>query len=51
MVALIALGLLHDKESTPLIKRIAADSTAPKEVRLAAGKALELLLQSPTPPK
>jgi|GEM_PF-784895 len=45
MVALIALGLLKDKESAPLMKKIGSDSSSPQEVRLAAGKALELLSQ------
>ena len=45
MVALIALGLLKDKESAPLMKKIGSDSSTPQEVRLAAGKALELLSQ------
>jgi hypothetical protein len=48
MVALIALGLLQDKESAPLMKKIQSDVSTPQEVRLAAGKALELLSQ-PTP--
>jgi HEAT repeat protein len=48
VVSLIALGLLRDKESTPLLKKISADSTSPQEVRLAAGKALELLSQPTT---
>ncbi len=48
MVALIALGLLHDQESAPRMRQISNDSAAPQEVRLAAGKALELLSQ-PTP--
>ena len=50
MVALIALGLLQDKESAPLMKKIQSDTSAPQEVRLAAGKALELLSQAPTQP-
>jgi HEAT repeat protein len=50
MVALIALGLLQDKESAPLMKKIQNDTSAPQEVRLAAGKALELLSQAPTQP-
>ncbi|MCX6936249.1 MAG: HEAT repeat domain-containing protein, partial [Verrucomicrobia bacterium] len=45
VVALIALGLLHDKDSASLMKKISTDSSAPKEVRLAASKALELLTQ------
>jgi HEAT repeat protein len=53
IVALIALGLLQDKESSPLMKKIYADPSVPREVHLAAGKALELLVQpsiSPAPP-
>jgi HEAT repeat protein len=45
VVSLIALGLLHDKESSTLLKKISADSSSPQEVRLAAGKAIELLSQ------
>ncbi|NBS06429.1 MAG: hypothetical protein EBS69_03310 [Verrucomicrobia bacterium] len=45
VVSLIALGLLRDKESAPLMKKISSDSSSPQEVRLAAGKALELLSQ------
>jgi HEAT repeat protein len=48
VVSLIALGLLRDKESTPLLKKISTDSSSPQEVRLAAGKALELLSQPTT---
>lgn len=47
VVALIALGLLQDKESSPLLKKIYADPAAPKQVHLAAGKAIELLSQPP----
>ena len=43
VVSLIALGLLKDKDSTPLFKKISADPSAPKEVKLAAAKALDLL--------
>lgn len=49
VVALIALGLLQDKESFPLLKKIQTDPTSPRQVQLAAGKAVELLSQ--TPPK
>lgn len=45
VVALIALGLLQDKDSSPLLKKIYADPTAPRQVHLAAGKAIELLSQ------
>jgi len=45
MVALIALGLLHDQESSSRMKQISNDPSAPQEVRLAAGKALDLLSQ------
>jgi HEAT repeat protein len=48
MVALIALGLLHDQESSSSMQQISNDPSAPQEVRLAAGKALDLLSQ-PTP--
>ena len=47
VVALIALGLLQDKESSSLLKKIYADPSAPKQVHLAAGKAIELLSQPP----
>ena len=47
VVALIALGLLQDKDSSPLLKKIYADTSAPKQVHLAAGKAIELLSQPP----
>lgn len=47
MVALIALGLLHDRTSSPLMQKIFSDPSTPPEVRLAAGKALELLTQPP----
>jgi HEAT repeat protein len=47
VVALIALGLLQDKESSTLLKKIYADPSAPKQVHLAAGKAIELLSQPP----
>ena len=43
VVSLIALGLLKDKDSVPLFKKISADSSSPKEVKLAAAKALDLL--------
>jgi len=43
VVSLIALGLLKDKDSAPLFKKISADPSAPKEVKLAAAKALDLL--------
>jgi HEAT repeat protein len=43
VVSLIALGLLKDKDSAPLFKKISADPTSPKEVKLAAAKALDLL--------
>ena len=43
VVSLIALGLLKDKDSTPLFKKISADPTSPKDVKLAAAKALDLL--------
>ena len=45
VVALIALGLLQDKESATLLKKVYADPTAPRQVHLAAGKAIELLSQ------
>lgn len=47
VVALIALGLLQDKESSALLKKIYADPAAPRSVHLAAGKAIELLSQPP----
>jgi len=47
VVALIALGLLQDKESSPLLKKIYADPSAPKQVHLAAGKAIDLLSHPP----
>ena len=50
VVALIALGLLQDKESSALLKKIYADPTAPRPVHLAAGKAIELLTQPPAKP-
>jgi len=43
VVSLIALGLLKDKDSAPLFKKISADPSAPKDVKLAASKALDLL--------
>jgi len=43
VVSLIALGLLKDKESAPLFKKISADPSSPKDVKLAAAKALDLL--------
>jgi HEAT repeat protein len=43
VVSLIALGLLKDKDSAPLFKKISADPASPKEVKLAAAKALDLL--------
>jgi len=43
VVSLIALGLLKDKDSVPLFKKISADPSSPKEVKLAASKALDLL--------
>jgi HEAT repeat protein len=43
VVSLIALGLLKDKDSAPLLKKIATDPASPKEVKLAAAKALDLL--------
>ncbi|NBT89953.1 MAG: hypothetical protein EBT50_03860 [Verrucomicrobia bacterium] len=43
VVSLIALGLLRDQDSTPLLKKISADPASPKEVRLAATKALDLI--------
>jgi HEAT repeat protein len=43
VVSLIALGLLKDKDSAPLFKKISADPTSPKDVKLAAAKALDLL--------
>jgi HEAT repeat protein len=43
VVSLIALGLLKDKDSAPLFKKISTDPYAPKEVKLAAAKALDLL--------
>jgi len=48
MVALIALGLLQDKESAPLLKKIYADPATPKQIHLAAGKAIELLSLPPS---
>jgi len=48
VVALIALGLLQDKESSPLLKMMYADPSTPKQVHLAAGKALELLSKPPS---
>lgn len=50
VVALIALGLLQDKESTALLKKIYSDPTAPRPVHLAAGKSIELLSQPPAQP-
>ena len=43
VVSLIALGLLKDKESAVLFKKISADPASPKDVKLAAAKALDLL--------
>ncbi|MEY5062674.1 MAG: hypothetical protein RLZZ112_638 [Verrucomicrobiota bacterium] len=43
VVSLIALGLLKDKDSAPLFKKISADPASPKEVKLAAAKAIDLL--------
>ncbi|MEY5063016.1 MAG: hypothetical protein RLZZ112_980 [Verrucomicrobiota bacterium] len=43
VVSLIALGLLKDKDSVPLFKKISADPSSPKDVKLAAAKALDLL--------
>ena len=43
VVSLIALGLLKDKDSAPLLKKISADPAAPTDVKLAAAKALDLL--------
>ena len=43
VVSLIALGLLKDKESASLFKKISTDPSSPKEVKLAASKALDLL--------
>ena len=43
VVSLIALGLLKDKESAALFKKISADPSSPKDVKLAAAKALDLL--------
>lgn len=50
VVSLIALGLLQDKESASLLRKIAADSSSPKEVKLAAAKALELLTKPANQP-
>jgi len=47
VVALIALGLLRDRDSAALLQKISADPSSPKDVRLAAAKALELLSQPP----
>jgi len=47
VVALIALGLLRDKDSAPLLRKIFSDPSTPKDVRLAASKAVELLSQPP----
>ena len=43
VVSLIALGLLKDKDSAGIFKKISTDPSSPKEVRLAAAKALDLL--------
>ncbi|MFM8653913.1 MAG: HEAT repeat domain-containing protein, partial [Verrucomicrobiota bacterium] len=43
VVALIALGLLKDKDSAQLFKKISTDPSNPKDVKLAAAKALDLL--------
>ena len=43
VVSLIALGLLKDKDSALLFKKISADPSTPKDVKLAASKALDLL--------
>jgi HEAT repeat protein len=43
VVSLIALGLLKDKESASLLKKISTDPASSKEVKLAASKALDLL--------
>ena len=43
VVALIALGLLKDKDSAQLFKKIFTDPSNPKDVKLAAAKALDLL--------
>ena len=43
VVSLIALGLLKDKDSAPLFKKISANPAYPKDVKLAASKALDLL--------
>ena len=43
VVSLIALGLLKDKDSAPLFRKISADPASPKDVKLAAAKALDLL--------
>ena len=43
VVSLIALGLLKDKDSAPLFKKISTDPGSPKDVKLAAAKALDLL--------
>lgn len=49
VVSLIALGLLRDQSSIPLMRKISADAKNPKDVRLAAGKALDLLSSPPQP--
>jgi len=50
IVSLIALGLLKDKDSAPLFKKISADPSTPKDVKLAASKALDLLTKSADQP-
>ena len=45
VVSLIALGLLKDKESAVLFKKISADPSSSKDVKLAAAKALDLLIR------
>lgn len=50
VVSLIALGLLRDKDSVPLLKKISADPAVPREVKLAATKALDLISRPPEKP-
>ena len=50
IVSLIALGLLKDKDSVPLFKKISSDPSSPKDVKLAASKALDLLSKTADQP-
>ena len=50
VVSLIALGLLKDKDSAALFKKISTDPSTPKDVKLAASKALDLLTKAKDQP-